>query len=59
VLVYDNRNFGDSDGMPRQEVDPWGQIHDYRHAITYASTLPEVDADRIGIWEPATPAGTC
>ena len=50
VLVYDNRNFGDSDGMPRQEVDPWGQIHDYRHAITYASTLPEVDADRIGIW---------
>jgi uncharacterized protein len=25
VLVYDNRNFGDSDGMPRQEVDPWGR----------------------------------
>jgi fermentation-respiration switch protein FrsA (DUF1100 family) len=50
VLVYDNRNFGDSDGTPRQEVDPWGQIHDYRHAITYAASLPEVDASRIGIW---------
>jgi fermentation-respiration switch protein FrsA (DUF1100 family) len=50
VLVYDNRNFGDSDGTPRQEVDPWSQIRDYRHAITYAASLPEVDASRIGIW---------
>src|SRR5260370_28001465 len=57
VLVYDNPNFADSDGLPRQEVDPWGQIHDYRHAITYASSLPEVDADRLGIWRPSDTAG--
>ena len=50
ALVYDNRNFGASDGEPRQEIDPWAQVRDYRHAITYASTLPDVDADRIGIW---------
>jgi dienelactone hydrolase len=25
-------------------------VRDYRHAVTYASTLAEVDADRIGIW---------
>jgi fermentation-respiration switch protein FrsA (DUF1100 family) len=50
VLVFDNRNFGASDGEPRQEIDPWAQVRDYRHAITYASTLPEVDATRIGIW---------
>jgi fermentation-respiration switch protein FrsA (DUF1100 family) len=50
VLVYDHRNFGASDGAPRQEIDPWRQIEDYRHAITYAGTLPEVDADRIGVW---------
>jgi fermentation-respiration switch protein FrsA (DUF1100 family) len=50
VLVYDNRNFGDSDGEPRQEVDPWGQIRDYRHAITYAASLPDIDDNRIGIW---------
>ena len=50
ALVYDNRNFGDSDGEPRQEIDPWAQVRDYRHAITYAGTLPEVDVDRIGIW---------
>ena len=50
VLVFDNRCFGASDGEPRQEIDPWAQVRDYRHAITYASTVPEVDPDRIGIW---------
>jgi fermentation-respiration switch protein FrsA (DUF1100 family) len=50
VVVFDHRNFGASDGEPRQEIDPWDQVRDYRDAITYASTLPEVAADRIGIW---------
>lgn len=50
VLVFDNRNFGASDGEPRQEIDPWVQVRDYRHAITFARTLPEVDRDRIGVW---------
>jgi hypothetical protein len=50
ALVFDNRNFGASDGEPRQEIDPWAQVRDYRHAITYATTLPEVDSDRIGVW---------
>jgi hypothetical protein len=50
ALVYDNRNFGASDGEPRQEIDPWAQVRDYRHAITYATTLPGVDPDRVGIW---------
>ena len=50
TLVFDNRNFGASDGEPRQEIDPWAQVRDYRHAITYATTLPEVDPARIGIW---------
>jgi hypothetical protein len=50
ALVFDNRNFGASDGEPRQEIDPWQQIRDYRHAITYASELAETDINRIGIW---------
>ena len=49
-VVFDNRNFGASDGQPRQEIDPWRQIADYRDAITFAETLPEADNDRIGIW---------
>jgi fermentation-respiration switch protein FrsA (DUF1100 family) len=50
ALVYDNRCFGASDGEPRLEIDPWAQVRDYRHAITFARTLPGVDANRIGVW---------
>jgi fermentation-respiration switch protein FrsA (DUF1100 family) len=50
ALVFDNRNFGASDGQPRQEIDPWAQVSDYRDAITYARTRPEVDRERIGVW---------
>src|SRR5215471_9731532 len=46
ALVFDNRNFGASDGEPRQHIDPWEQVRDYRDAITFAGTLAEVDADR-------------
>ncbi len=49
-LVYDHRNFGDSGGEPRQEVDPWRQIRDMREVISHARIRPNVDADRIGLW---------
>ncbi len=49
-LVFDYRNFGVSSGEPRQHIDPWAQIRDYQNAVSFASTLPEVDADRIGAW---------
>jgi hypothetical protein len=45
ALVFDHRNFGTSGGEPRQEVDPWQQIRDYRHAITYAGTMLPVVAE--------------
>ncbi|ACP34869.1 peptidase S15 [Sulfolobus islandicus L.S.2.15] len=50
VLVYDNRNFGESEGEPRQEIDPWQQVKDYRYAISHVRLRPEVDPERIGIW---------
>jgi len=50
ALVFDNRNFGASDGEPRYEIDPWAQVRDYRHAITYLQTMPGIDRDRIGVW---------
>ena len=49
-LIFDYRRFGDSDGLPRQHINPWDQIEDYRNAISYAMTLDEVDTDRIGVW---------
>ncbi|MCL4626081.1 alpha/beta hydrolase [Burkholderia multivorans] len=50
VLVYDNRNFGESAGTPRQEIDPLLQVRDYRDGISYVSSLEFVDETRIGVW---------
>jgi fermentation-respiration switch protein FrsA (DUF1100 family) len=50
VLVHDHRNFGTSGGEPRHDVEPWTQIADWRRAISYLESRPEVDSDRIGLW---------
>ena len=50
AIVFDHRGFGASEGTPRQEIDPVAQVRDYRHALTYATTLPEVNAQRLGVW---------
>jgi len=50
ALVFDNRNFGASDGEPRDEIDPWQQIRDYRHAITWLGRQPHINRERIGVW---------
>jgi fermentation-respiration switch protein FrsA (DUF1100 family) len=49
TLAFDHRNFGDSEGEPRQHEDPSGKLADLRDGVTYLTTRPEVDADRIGI----------
>jgi fermentation-respiration switch protein FrsA (DUF1100 family) len=49
-VVCDNRNFGASDGEPRQEIDPWLQVRDYSDAITCAQRQGETDPERIGVW---------
>jgi fermentation-respiration switch protein FrsA (DUF1100 family) len=50
VLLFDYRNFGASGGARRQHIDPVAQVEDYKNAISYAETLDEVDAERIGVW---------
>ena len=50
VLAYDNINFGESDGQPRQEADPMLQRRGYRDAITYLALRNDIDASRIGVF---------
>jgi len=50
VVVFDYRNFGDSEGTPRGHLDPAMQLEDYKNAITWATLQPMVDGNRIGIW---------
>jgi len=44
ALVFDYRGFGASDGEPRQHIDPWAQIEDYKNAISFAEQHPYLDA---------------
>lgn len=50
ALLFDYRNFGSSNGIRRQHIDPNMQVEDYRNAISFAETLEEVDPERIGVW---------
>jgi len=50
ALVFDYRYMGGSTGEPRQHIDPWQQIEDYRNAISYMESRDDVDAGRIGAW---------
>ncbi|MFM0166768.1 CocE/NonD family hydrolase [Paraburkholderia sediminicola] len=50
VLVHDHRSFGASDGLPRQDINPWTQIADWRRAISFHEARPDVDSSRIGLW---------
>ena len=50
TLRFDYRCLGESDGEPRQHLDPWAQIEDYRNALSFALGLPGVDRERLGVW---------
>lgn len=49
-LVFDYRNFGASEGRPRQVLDVGMQLADWAAAVNYARTIPGIDPDRIALW---------
>ena len=49
-LAFDFRFLGESGGEPRGQVFASAQIEDIRNAISWLSTQPEVDPNRIGAW---------
>ena len=50
VLLYDHINFGGSDGVERQQINPWVQARGYRDAVTYVRKRPDVNPDRVALW---------
>lgn len=50
VLLYDHRNFGASDGEPRQQVNPWLQARGYRDAISFLLSRDEIHPEGVAIW---------
>ncbi len=50
VCLYDHRGLGESDGEPRQLIDPWRQTLDMADVVGWLADRPEVDAGRLGLW---------
>ena len=50
VLLYDHRNFGASDGEPRQQVNPWVQARGYRDAVSYLVQRDGIHSGGIAVW---------
>jgi dienelactone hydrolase len=50
VLVFDYRHFGASGGEPRQLLDIGRQQDDWRAAVGFARSLPEVDPEQVVVW---------
>jgi hypothetical protein len=49
-LVFDYRHFGASTGEPRQLLSVRRQLEDWKAAISYVRSRPEIDADRVALW---------
>jgi len=50
VLLFDQRGFGDSDGSPRSDVATDRQVSDWRDAVSFALSLPNVDDRGVAVW---------
>jgi dienelactone hydrolase len=50
VLVFDYRHYGGSQGEPRELMSVGKQLDDWRAAIAFGKTLPNIDPKRVAIW---------
>jgi uncharacterized protein len=50
VFLFDYRNFGASEGEPRNLVNPWRHLRDWKAALAYVRELREVDVEKIALW---------
>jgi len=50
VFIFDYRGFNDSEGKPRNYVNPRRHLQDWETAIAYVKTLDVIDAKRMALW---------
>jgi fermentation-respiration switch protein FrsA (DUF1100 family) len=47
AIAFDHTSYGESEGTPRSDEDPFTKIEDIKSATTFLARRPEVDAARI------------
>jgi pimeloyl-ACP methyl ester carboxylesterase len=57
AFLFDYRGFGDSGGSPRQLVDPWRQLEDWRAALAFVRARDELDGARVALFGSSLGAG--
>jgi pimeloyl-ACP methyl ester carboxylesterase len=50
ALAFDPRSVGQSEGSPRNDIDPLRNVGDYHDALTFLKSHARVDATRIFFW---------
>ena len=50
VYLFDYRNFGDSEGEPRNWVSPFRHLQDWQAAVDHVRSLGEINPDRLALW---------
>jgi pimeloyl-ACP methyl ester carboxylesterase len=57
VFLFDYRGFNDSEGQPRNYINPSRHVADWTAAIAHARALPMVDTNRLALWGTSFSAG--
>jgi uncharacterized protein len=47
ALAFDHSTYGESEGMPRSDENPFAKSEDIKNAVTFLTSRQEVDANRI------------
>lgn len=50
VFLFDYRNFGASDGVPRNLVNPFRHVTDWKAALDHVRAIDGIDTERIALW---------
>ncbi len=50
VVTFDYPGWGDSEGLPRNVINPWRREKVVESALAYTKSLPEVDEKNIILW---------
>jgi uncharacterized protein len=50
VFIFDYRSFNDSEGEPRNYINPKRHLQDWKAAIAHVRTLDTVETNRVALW---------